>query len=97
MEKLDLIILLFTLTLSGVTLLCLTARKILSKLREIATSLSAISHSSDDIAQIEMTSDIEEKIKAGELNKAILLYRSRHDVSLRQAELAIRKHMATLT
>jgi len=38
--------------------------------------------------------DVEEKIKAGEISQAIKMHRSRHEISLGQAEQIIRKHAA---
>ncbi|UUZ49882.1 hypothetical protein LP420_07000 [Massilia sp. B-10] len=40
--------------------------------------------------------DVEEKIKAGKINQAIKLHRSRYDISLGEAQLIIKKHAANM-
>jgi hypothetical protein len=54
----------------------------------VETELARASH---------IAADVEEKIKAGKINQAIKLHRSRHDISLGQAEQIIKKHAASMT
>jgi len=68
--------------------------KMLGRIKEIEETLG-IETELKRAAKIEP--DVEAKIRAGKINQAIRLHRSRHDITGKEAEVIIKRHAAMMT